>query len=129
MSTIFARIIAGEIPCHKIWEDDRFFAFLDINPVQHGMTLIIPKEEIDNSFDMPDELYCDFLKIAKKLYEPIRRAAGSERVGLVIEGLDVPHAHIKMIPISKPGDLDQSNAKPATPEALTAMAEQIRGNL
>jgi histidine triad (HIT) family protein len=127
--TIFSRIINGEIPCHKVWEDDRFFAFLDINPIQPGMTILVPKEEIDNGFDMTDDLYTAWMLAAKKLVPAIKTAAGSERVGLVVEGLEVPHAHIKLIPISNPGDLAQSNAKPATQEELAAMAKKITENL
>lgn len=90
------------------------------------MTLIVPKIEIDNTFDMEDDLYAAFLLTAKKLVPAIKAATGSARVGLVIEGLDVPHAHIKLIPISHAGDLAQSNAKPASAEDLAAMAEKIR---
>ena len=126
---IFSKIINGEIPCHKIWEDERFFAFLDINPIQPGMTLVVPKVEIENPFDMDDNLYAAFLLAAKKLVPAIKAAAGSARVALVIEGLDVPHAHIKLIPISHGSDLAQSNAKPASAEDLAAMAEKIRKEL
>lgn len=129
MPTLFTRIINGEIPCHKIWEDERFFAFLDIKPIQPGMTLVVPKAEIDNAFHMTDEDYSAFLLAAKKLIEPVRKAAGSERVGLVIEGLEVPHAHIKLVPINGPGDLNSTNARNASPEELEAMAERIRARL
>jgi histidine triad (HIT) family protein len=129
MPTIFSRIIAGEIPCHKIWEDGRFFAFLDINPYHPGMTLVVPKVEIDDSFGMDDEMYCAFLAAAKKLVPAIKAATGAARVGLMIEGLEVPHAHIKLIPINKAGDMDSANAKPATDEELKEMAEKIRANI
>jgi len=129
MSTIFSKIIAGEIPCHKIWEDDNFFAFLDINPIQPGAALIVTKQEIDSPFDLGDAAYCAYLLAAKKLIEPIRRALGTKKVALVIEGLEVPHAHIKLIPISQGGDLDQSNARPATDEELSEIAERIKKEL
>lgn len=129
MPSIFTRIINGEIPCHKVWEDDHFFAFLDINPIQPGMTLLVPKMEIDNAFDMPDEVFCEFLKAAKKLYEPIRTVSGTKRVALVIEGLEVPHAHIKLIPISEPGDMAQTNARAASSEELEGIAAKIRAKL
>ncbi len=129
MPSIFSRIIRGEIPCHKIWEDDRFFAFLDIHPYHPGMTLVVPKTEIDDSFEMDDETYGAFLAAAKKLVPAIKAATGAERVGLMIEGLEVPHAHIKLIPINHAGDMDSSNAKAATDEALKAMAERIRNNI
>lgn len=126
MTTLFSKIVAGEIPCHKIWEDDRFFAFLDIRPIQPGHTLLITKQEIDSPFDLDDETYRAFLLAAKRLVDPIKRAMGSKKVGLVIEGLEVPHAHIKLIPISAAGDLAQSNARDASQEELAAVAERIR---
>lgn len=129
MPTIFSKIIAGEIPCHKIWEDERFFAFLDIRPIQPGHVLVVSKQEIDSPFDMDDDAYCGFLLAAKRLVEPIRRAMGSVKVGLVIEGLEVPHAHIKLIPISQPSDLAQSNARDASPEELAGVAEKIRAEI
>ena len=129
MTTIFSRIAQGEIPCHKIWEDERFLAFLDIHPIQPGMTVVIPKKEVEHPFDMLDDEYCALMLAAKRLVPAIQKAAGSLRVGLVIEGLEVPHAHVKLIPISKPSDLAQSNAKDATDEELAAMAEKIRTNL
>jgi histidine triad (HIT) family protein len=129
MPTIFSRIVAGEIPCHKIWEDDHFFAFLDIRPIQPGHTLLIPKQEISNAFDLDDETYCAFFLAAKRLIPAIQQAMGSARVGLVVEGLEVLHAHIKLVPISHPHDLAQSNAKDATPEELAAVAEKIRASL
>lgn len=129
MPSIFTRIINGDIPCHNIWEDDAFFAFLDINPIQPGMTLLVPKTEISDGFEMTDDAYCAWMLAAKKLIPAIKAAAGSERVALVVEGLEVPHAHIKLIPISHPGDLAQSHAKPAAPEELAAMAEKIRKNI
>jgi histidine triad (HIT) family protein len=129
MPTLFSRIIAGEIPCHKIWEDDRFFAFLDIRPIQPGHTLVVTKQEIDSPFDLDDAAYCAFLAAAKRLVGPIRNAMGTAKVALVIEGLEIPHAHIKLIPISSAGDLDQSNARDASPEELAAVAERIRSQL
>ncbi len=129
MPTIFTRIIAGEIPCQKIWEDDRFFAFLDIKPIQPGHTLLVTKQEVDSPFDLDDGTYCAFLRAARNLVEPIRRAMGTAKVALVIEGLEVPHARIKLVPISSPGDLAQSNARDATPEELAAVAERIRNEI
>jgi histidine triad (HIT) family protein len=129
MPSIFTRIINGEIPCHKIWEDELFFAFLDINPIQPGMTILVPKQEISDGFEMPNDQYAAWMLAAKNLIPAIKAAAGSTRVGLVVEGLEVPHAHIKLIPISHPGDLSQSNAKPATTEELIAMREKIKSNL
>jgi len=129
MATLFTKIVNGEIPSYKVWEDERFFAFLDIHPIQPGMTLVIPKKEIPHPFDMSDADYADLLLAAKRLVPAIQQAAGSERVGLIIEGLEVPHAHVKLVPISQPADLAQSNAKPATPDELSAMADAIKKNL
>lgn len=129
MSSIFSKIIAGEIPCHKIWEDERFFVFLDINPIQPGHVLVVTKQEIDSPFDLDDKIFGDYLLAAKRLIEPIRRAMGSVKVGLVIEGLEVAHAHIKLIPINGAGDLDHTNARPATGEELAVVAEKIRAEL
>jgi histidine triad (HIT) family protein len=129
MPSIFTKIVNGEIPCHKIWEDDRYFAFLDITPVQPGMTLVVPKQEIDYVFDLDDAALSGLMLAAKKLAPAIKHATGSARVGVVIEGLEVPHAHVKLIPISKPDDLAQSNAKKATDQELKEMAEKIRAVL
>ena len=129
MPNIFSRIVAGEIPCHKIWEDDHFFAFLDIHPIQPGMTLVLPKTEIADGFEMSDADFSAWMCAAKKLVPAIKAATGAARVGLIVEGLEVPYAHIKLVPISEPNDLAQSNAKDATPEDLMAMAEQIRARL
>lgn len=129
MPSLFTRLIKDEIPCQKIWEDDRFFAFLDIRPIQPGMTLVVPKQEIEHPFDMTDGEYCDLMLAAKRLVPAIQKAVGSLRVGLVIEGLEVPHAHVKLIPINGPGDLAQSNARPATDDQLKEMAARIRSNL
>ena len=126
MASLFTKIVNDEIPCHKIWEDDQHFAFLDIHPIQPGMTLVIPKNEIENPFDMTDEDYAALMLATKKLVPAIQRATGCTRVGLVIEGLEVPHAHVKLIPISKPADLAQSNARDTTDEELKEMAEKIR---
>ena len=129
MPTIFMRIVNGEIPCYKVWEDDRFLAFLDIHPIQPGMTVVIPKWEVEHPFDMTDADFCELLVAAKRLVPAIQKAVSSLRVGLVIEGLEVPHAHVKLIPISKPHDLSSDNAKNATPDELASMAERIKTNL
>ena len=129
MPSIFSRIISGEIPCHRIWEDDRFFAFLDIHPIQPGHVLIVTKREVDSPFELDDETFAGYMLAAKHLTEPIRRAMGSKKVALVIEGLEVPHAHIKLVPINEPGDLDQANAKDASSEELVEMAQKIRAEV
>ena len=129
MSTIFTKIIKGEISCHKIWEDERFFAFLDIRPIQPGMTLVVPKQEFEHPFDMDDAEFCDLMAAAKRLVPAIQKAVGCVRVGLVIEGLEVPHAHVKLIPLNKPGDLNHANSREMSDDELRAMAEKIKSNL
>lgn len=104
--TIFSRIIAGEIPCYKVAEDDRFFAFLDINPVNWGHTLVVPKQETDYIFDLDDELAGAMMVFAKKVAVAIRKAIPCRKVGMAVLGLEVPHAHIHLIPMDKEGDMD-----------------------
>ncbi len=129
MPTIFSRIIAGEIPCYKIWEDERFFAFLDIHPIQPGHVLLVTKQEVDSAFDLDDETFAAYFLAAKRLVPAIQKAMGSARVGLVVEGLEVPHAHIKLVPISKPHDLAQENARDMSSDELAEIAEKIRAQL
>lgn len=99
MSSIFTRIIQGEIPCYKIAEDENFFAFLDINPVVLGHTLVVPKTEVDYIFDVPDEVLSKMLPFAKKVAKAIDEATGCIRTGIIVEGLEVPHAHIHLVPM------------------------------
>jgi histidine triad (HIT) family protein len=111
MSTIFTKIANGDIPSYKIAEDDRFFAFLDINPVAKGHTLVIPKKEMDYLFDIEDELYKDFFLFAKKIAIGLKKAVPCEKVGLVVIGLEVPHAHIHLIPLNTMDDVNFSKPK------------------
>ena len=106
MATIFSRIVQGEIPCYKIAEDDRFFAFMDINPVAKGHTLVIPKRENDYIFDLEDDELGALTVFAKKVAKAIEKAVPCKRVGVAVIGLEVPHTHIHLIPISKEGDMD-----------------------
>ena len=106
MATIFSRIVQGEIPCYKIAEDERFFAFMDINPVAKGHTLVIPKRENDYIFDLEDEELGSLTVFAKKVAKAIEKAVPCKRVGVAVIGLEVPHTHIHLIPISKEGDMD-----------------------
>lgn len=99
MPSIFTKIIKGEIPCYKIAETDSHFAFLDINPVAEGHTLVIPKKEIDYVFDLPDNLLADTMIVAKNIAEAIGRSLKPIRVGMIVDGREVPHAHIHLIPI------------------------------
>lgn len=127
MASIFTKIINGEIPCHKIAEDEHHFAFLDINPVSAGHTLVVPKEEIDYLFDVPDERLATMMTFAKKLAHAIDKATGCLRTGVIVEGLEVPHAHIHLVPIYKTGQIVSLQVgKPADQEELKVMAEKIR---
>ncbi len=127
--TIFSRIIAGEIPCHKIAEDDKFFAFLDINPVQMGHTLIVPKREEDYIFNLGDDELAEMIVFAKRVAAAIKSYSGCVKVGVTVIGLEVPHAHIHLIPISKEGDLDFSKKSSPAQEDLAKVAEGIRSSL
>lgn len=101
MSTIFTRIIEGEIPCYKIAENETHFSFLDINPIARGHTLVVPKKEIDYIFDLPDALLADTMVFAKKIASAIDASLSPIRTGVIVEGLEVPHAHIHLVPIFK----------------------------
>lgn len=106
MATIFSRIVKGEIPCYKIAEDEQFFAFLDINPVAKGHTLVIPKRENDYIFDLDDDEVAAMMVFAKKVAKAIEKAVPCKRIGVAVIGLEVPHTHIHLIPISNEGDMD-----------------------
>jgi Diadenosine tetraphosphate (Ap4A) hydrolase and other HIT family hydrolases len=109
--TVFSKIIAGEIPSYKVAEDDRYYAFLDINPLVEGHTLIVPKKETDYIFDLDDETLADMMVFAKRVAKAIKEAVPCKRVGVTVIGLEVPHAHIHLIPISKESDIYFSNKK------------------
>jgi len=106
MATIFSKIVKGEIPCYKIAEDERFFAFMDINPVAKGHTLVIPKREVDYIFALDDNEIAEMMVFAKKVAKAIEKAVPCKRVGVAVIGLEVPHAHIHLIPINQEGDMD-----------------------
>lgn len=127
MATIFSRIVAGEIPCHKVAEDDEFFAFLDINPVAAGHTLVIPKQEVDYIFDIDDPLLGRMMAFAKRVARAQEAAIECKRVGLAVMGLEVPHAHIHLIPITRESDMYFGGKKlTITAEELAEIAAQIR---
>jgi histidine triad (HIT) family protein len=111
MATIFSRIVAGEIPCYKVAEDDRFLAFLDINPLAKGHTLVIPKTEVDYIFNLDDDLYRDLFAFARRVGLAIDRVIPCKRVGITVIGLEVPHAHIHLIPINGITDMEFSRPK------------------
>lgn len=126
MATIFSKIAAGEIPSYKIAEDDRYFAFLDINPVAEGHTLVIPKNETDYIFDLDDEEYAGLQLFAKRVAAAIKKAMPCRRVGVAVMGLEVPHAHIHLIPINRESDMNFFKDKLSpTPERMKQIAEAI----
>ena len=130
MSSIFTKIIKGEIPCYKIAEDDRFFAFLDINPLAKGHTLVIPKQEVDYLFDLDDQLLADMNVFAKKIAIAQKKVISCKRVGVAVLGLEVPHAHIHLIPMNSEADVNFSNPKlKLTTEEFNAIADSIRKEL
>ena len=127
MPSIFTRIIKGEIPCHKVAETEDFIAFLDINPLKEGHTLVVPKVEVDNLFDLQEDTYIGLQLFAKIVAEGIAKAIPCNRVGVAVVGLEVPHAHIHLVPID--GIHDISFQKPRvklTPEQFQEVAAKIR---
>ncbi len=127
MASIFSRIVAGEIPCYKVAENDKFFAFLDINPLVKGHTLVIPKQEVDYIFDLSDEDLAQMQVFAKKVATAIKEAFPCLKVGQAVIGLEVPHAHIHLIPIQKESDMLFSNPKlKLSPEEFKEIAEKLQ---
>jgi histidine triad (HIT) family protein len=130
MASIFSRIVAGEIPCYKIAENQRYFAFLDINPMTVGHTLVIPKREIDCLYDLDDIEIAEINVFAKKVAAAIRKVVPCKRIGIAVIGLEVPHAHIHLIPIQKESDMLFSNPKlKLSPEEMEKVAADIRAQL
>ena len=130
MPTIFSKIIAGEIPCYKIAESEKYLAFLDINPLAKGHTLVIPKQETDYIFNINDEELAGLHLFAKKIAKAIEKAVPCKRIGIAVIGLEVPHAHIHLIPINHVGDINFSNPKLSFSKSeMEQVAEKIRGFL
>ena len=124
--TIFSRIIAGEIPSYKCAEDDRFYAFLDINPVAKGHTLVVPKQEVDYLFDLDDDTLAAMTVFAKRVAKAIQQAFPCRKVGMAVLGLEVNHAHIHLIPLQSEGDMDFRKEKLQLPaEEMQAIADKI----
>lgn len=127
MASIFTRIIRGEIPCYRVGEDDRFLAFLDINPVRKGHTLVIPKVEVDRFFDLPADVLSGILPFAQGVARRIEAVVPCDRIGMSVVGLEVPHAHMHLIPIDSLNDMDFTRPKvKMSNEEIAALAEQIR---
>ena len=129
VASLFTRIVAGEIPAHKIREDDRFLAFLDIRPIRAGHTLVIPKREIDELFDLPDDLLGDLFVFAKPIAAAIKAQSGAARVGVGVVGIEVPHAHVHLVPLDEAHDIDFRRAREADPDDLTQMAQALRARI
>ena len=128
MASIFSRIIAGEIPSYKVAEDENFYAFLDINPVQAGHPLVVPKHEVDYLFDLSDDEYAGLTLFAKRVAKAVKAAIPCKRVAVAVLGLEVPHAHIHLIPISAEKDVDFRAKKDLTPEQMKEICEKIAAN-
>jgi histidine triad (HIT) family protein len=129
MSTIFTQIIAGRIPCHQILENESFFAFLDTRPIHPGHVLIVPKEETDYFFDLGDAHLSGILPFAQPIAKAIETVVPCKRVAILVAGVEVPHAHLHLIPFTDMRDIHVDKAKKATTKELTAMAKKIRGAL
>ncbi len=128
--TIFSKIVAGEIPSYKIAESDKFFAFLDIFPVQKGHTLVIPKVEVDKIFDVPDEYLAEMLVFAKPIAKAIEKSFACNRVSMFTVGLEVPHAHVHLVPINRTQDMNIQNTKLRLSEKeFREIQEKIVGNM
>lgn len=126
MATIFSKIVAGEIPAYKIAEDERFFSFLDINPLVKGHTLVIPKQETDYLFDLDDNTLADMMVFAKRVAKALKSVVPCKRIGIAVLGLEVPHAHIHLVPLNSEGDINFSKSRvKLTKEEFTALADKI----
>ena len=129
MSSIFTKIVNGEIPAYKIAEDDNFLAFLDVNPNAKGHTLCIPKEEIDKIFEMEDELYLGLMRFSKKIAVALEKTVPCKRVGMAVVGLEVPHAHVHLIPLNEMDEMRFHNKVSLSKEEFEALAKAIQSNL
>jgi histidine triad (HIT) family protein len=130
MATIFTKIIRGEIPCYKVAEDNRFFAFLDINPLHEGHTLVVPKVETDYVFDLDDETYTGLMLFSKKVAAAVGKAVPCQRIGVAIVGLEVPHVHVHLLPMDTMEDINFKKPKlKFTPGEFKSTADKISKNI
>ena len=129
MSSIFTKIINGEIPCYKIAEDENFLAFLDVNPNAKGHTLCIPKQEINKIFDMDDDLYLGLMQFSKKIAVALEKTVPCKRIGMAVVGLEVPHAHVHLIPLNEMDEMRFQNKVTLTKGEFEALAASIKINL
>jgi histidine triad (HIT) family protein len=129
MSSIFTKIVNGEIPCYKITEDDNFLAFLDVNPNALGHTLCVPKQEIDKLFDLDDALYIGLMQFSKKVAIALEKTVLCKRIGMSVIGLEVPHAHVHLIPLNEMEDIRFQKKVTLSKEDFASLALKIQGNL
>lgn len=129
MSSIFTKIVNGEIPAYKIAEDDNYLAFLDVNPNAKGHTLCIPKQEIDKIFDMDDELYLGLMKFSKRIAAALEKTVPCKRIGIAVVGLEVPHAHVHLIPLNEMDEMRFHNKVKLSKEEFEALANDIQSHL
>lgn len=130
MASIFSKIVAGEIPSYKVAEDENYYAFLDINPVAKGHTLVIPKHEVDYMMDLSEEEYSGLWAFARWVALALKQAVPCKRIGIAVLGMEVPHCHIHLVPLNKESDLNFANPKLTLPaEEMQAIAEAIAGKL
>jgi histidine triad (HIT) family protein len=129
MSSIFKKIIDGEIPCYKVAEDDNFLAFLDVNPNAKGHTLCIPKQEIDKIFDIEDNLYLGLMAFSKKVAIALEKTVPCKRIGMAVIGLEVPHAHVHLIPLNEMGEMTFKHKVSMSKEEFESLSKSIQSNL
>ncbi|GGM77277.1 hydrolase [Dyadobacter beijingensis] len=129
MASIFSRIVAGEIPAHKIAENEDFLAFLDAFPIAQGHTLVIPKKEVDYIFDLDDRLYTGLFAFAKTIVPALEKSVPCLRIGVSVIGLEVPHVHVHLLPLNSMADADFTHKIKTSQEELATLAEKIRSNL
>ena len=128
--TVFSKIVAGEIPCYKVAEDKDFLAFLDINPLAKGHTLVIPKKEVDYIFDLDPETYTGLMAFARRVAKALKKAIDCQRVGVAVLGMEVPHTHVHLIPLQKESDMNFSNPKKEfSSDEMSAIADQISSQM
>ncbi|KPM47768.1 HIT family protein [Jiulongibacter sediminis] len=126
MASIFSKIVAGEIPCHKIAENDDFLAFLDVFPCAKGHTLVIPKKEVDYIFDVDEETYMGLMAFARQIEPAIKKAIPCKRIGVAVIGLEVPHTHVHLIPMNSMADMNFNSKLKLSQDELIEIAERIR---
>ena len=129
MSSIFTKIVNGEIPCYKIAEDSNFLAFLDVNPNAKGHTLCIPKQEIDQLFEIDEELYLGLMQFSKKIATALQKTVPCKRIGMAAIGLEVPHAHIHLIPLNEMDEMRFQNKVTMSKDEFEDLAKEIQSNL